>query len=263
MTIRTLTEEDIQQTLDFANKHERENTFLIGSILRNRWNENVYIGAFQMETLVGVGVQFGRFKSVVVHGPNHETINALVDALVPYIETIGAVPDWRIYAEPTIERLKHHGFVPKVVSDQTMYLLTKDHYKGKSGEARLAHTDDIDNIIQMSRIIEGSTETRITDDDRAKIPTDMFYVRYDGDTLVSIAATHGFSDHYALLGGVGTHPKHRSKGYSKETVSGLAHHWLQRDKEVILFCANSNEPAKKVYTSIGFKPIGEFLHVTY
>lgn len=263
MMIRRLDENDIQQTLDFANTHEKENIFLIGSIVRNRWNENVYIGAFDKDTLIGVAVYFGRFKSVIVHGPNHETINALVDALAPHIETIGAVPDWRIYAEPTVERLKHHGFMPKVVSDQTMYLLSKHHYKGSAGEARLAHEDDIDNIIRLNRVMEGDSTETITDKDRASIPPDMFCVRYDGDTLVSSAATHGFSDHYAQIGGVGTHPKHRSKGFGKEVVSAISHHWLQRDKEVLLFCANDNEPAKKVYHSIGYQPIGEFLQVTY
>lgn len=264
METRVLGADDEIEILNYAYERERENTFLIGSILRKRFPENTYIGAFEGMEMVGLAVSFGRFGSLIVHGKTEKIIERLVDDIVPHLKKLVAVPDWQLSAAPTIERLKHHGILPTKVNEQTMYLLTKDAFvMPKDNQARMARKEDVDNIIRLARVIDGDDKKEITDADRFKIPTDSFFIRLDDDAVVALAATHGMSKHYAMIGGVGTHPDFRGKGYAKETVGALAYHWLAQGKEVLLFCANDNEPAKKVYKSLGFTPVGEFLEALY
>jgi ribosomal protein S18 acetylase RimI-like enzyme len=60
-----------------------------------------------------------------------------------------------------------------------------------------------------------------------------------------------------MIGGVFTHPEHRSKGYATLAVSAVTEEALKNSEAAALFVRSDNYPAVKSYRKIGYKKIGE------
>jgi predicted GNAT family acetyltransferase len=58
---------------------------------------------------------------------------------------------------------------------------------------------------------------------------------------------------------VATAKEYRNKGYGKTIVSALVKECLGRSQTAIIYVADNNENAKKVYTEVGFKPYKSYL----
>ena len=105
--------------------------------------------------------------------------------------------------------------------------------------------------------------TTVSQKERDRILPEYEWVLRKEGQIVSKANIHGFSKHYAQIGGVMTHPAHQCQGYARQTVSAVCQHWLDQGKDIILMVKNDNIPAIQVYQCLGFQPIDEFILAEY
>ena len=268
--IRLLQPTDREAALAYGYRHERENMFLIGSLSRaggTPFDDNIYIGGWKEGVLCGIGTYFGRFKSLVVHAQENAVLQEITDAFVELNVAIEWIPALKRFALPTTQRLRERrGQEPKQVREETFFLLRKEDFTDHSTpEVRQATPADVDEVLALEALADGEegSTVAITDGDRRRIvPEYEFLLRKDG-ILVSTAATQAVSEHYAQLGGIATRPDRRGKGFAKQTVSAACRYWIERGKDILLFCKNDNAPAIAVYTAIGFRPIDEFRVIRY
>lgn len=271
--IRELKPSDKELILEYAYRSEKENLFLIGSFRRSKpFEDNKYYGWFDGDSLEGVCVYFGIFRNLVIHSKDRSVIQKFVDQAISENCRIENVTAFRKYAEPTVECLRSHGLEPKHISDETVYILTQDSFVDFSkGNEERAQDSDIDECVMLQRSLRADwagesddSSEPITDGDREKIWIDGTFVLHEDGRIVSKANIHGISKNYVQIGGVITRPDYQRRGYAKQVVSKLINHYFDEDiPNAILFARNVNEPAKKVYMAIGFRPIDEFVIAEY
>ncbi|MCK5016180.1 MAG: GNAT family N-acetyltransferase [Candidatus Peribacteraceae bacterium] len=266
--IRQFLPSDKQTILDFAYQREKENMFVIGSFTAypKPFSQNVYLGCYKDSELIGIGTHFEkRFGSLVINSQSNESINEIVDGFISRDAKVEWVPAFKQYAVPIIERLRFHGIKPKKISEETVFLLTHETFEDYStGETAMATKKDIEEIIKLNRAVESEKiDAPITNRERKQVIIGHEWLLRKDGKIVSKANIHGVSKSYIQIGGVATHPDHQGKGYAKQTVSAVCNHWLEHEKEVILFTNNDNEAANKVYNTLGFKPIDEYIIAEY
>ncbi|CEQ12287.1 acetyltransferase [[Clostridium] sordellii] len=83
-----------------------------------------------------------------------------------------------------------------------------------------------------------------------------YYIEED-KKIVSMAKTTAESDLYAMVIGVGTHPKYRNRGYATKCMVRLCKSLIDENKIPCLFY--DNEEAGKIYKKIGFKEIDQWV----
>lgn len=79
---------------------------------------------------------------------------------------------------------------------------------------------------------------------------------FQGDKMVSLAASPESLDDLAILRGVFTAPEERNKGYSTSACSALVERLLKDGKDVFLYVSKDNPAAIRVYEKIGFEETG-------
>jgi RimJ/RimL family protein N-acetyltransferase len=79
--------------------------------------------------------------------------------------------------------------------------------------------------------------------------------------LVSYAGSFIQLPQVWMIGGVYTHPKHRSEGYATLATSAVTEEALKNAEAAALFVRSDNYSAIRVYEKIGYKKIGEKLWV--
>ena len=265
--IRELTQQDQRAILEFAYQREQENLFVIGSFefLPNPFETNVYLGYFEDHELVGLGTYFGLWSDIQINASSTKVHDALVDEFMQRDKPVEVVVGFKRHALPTVERLRKHGLAPRTINEETVYFLTRATFNNLStGAATKATAADVDEIIRLEYRVEGTApETEVSQTERARILPDNEWVLRTEGQIVSKANIHGLSKHFAQVGGVLTHPEYQCQGYARQTVSAVCQHWMDQGKEIILMVKNDNAPAIKVYESLGFQPINEFILAEY
>jgi RimJ/RimL family protein N-acetyltransferase len=80
-----------------------------------------------------------------------------------------------------------------------------------------------------------------------------------GDTLVAYAAFNAMLPEIVQIGGVWTPPAERGRGYARSVVAGaLLAAGKQGVRRAVLFAHPANEAARRAYSSIGFRIIGDY-----
>lgn len=260
--IRKLTSKDKNRVLDFAYLRERENLFVIGSFknYQDPFKANDFWGYFKDGMMIGLAVFFRRFGNFVVNAQDKKAIYDLVDYALNRKIKIQNIAVFEKYAKVMMVRMKNkHKIIPKKISKETVFVLDKKNFKNFSaGDEEVATKKDVDEIVWFN------TGKKATDKERGKIfPHQEFILRGDGK-IVSKANIHGVSKNFFQIGGVGTREEHRGKGYAKKVVSSLCKYYFDRGIPYgLLFTANTNIPAQKVYKSIGFKAVDKFIIAEY
>ncbi len=75
---------------------------------------------------------------------------------------------------------------------------------------------------------------------------------FDGDELVAVAATFGWSDAFEDVA-VGTHPLHRGEGWATRCAAGLIAGVLDRGRVPIWKTLTDNAPSRRVADKVGFE----------
>jgi len=84
---------------------------------------------------------------------------------------------------------------------------------------------------------------------------------YANSQLVSYAGSFIQIPQVWMIGGVYTHPNHRSRGYATLATSAVTEEALKNAEAAALFVRSDNYPAIKAYEKIGYKNIGKKLWV--
>jgi len=87
------------------------------------------------------------------------------------------------------------------------------------------------------------------------------YGVFINDELVSYAGSFIQLPQVWMIGGVYTHPNHRSEGYATLATSAVTEEALKHAKTAALFVRSDNYAAIRVYEKIGYKKLGEKLWV--
>lgn len=255
-----------KQVLDFCSQREKENLFVIGSFqnYEDPFESNRFYGYFEKEELLGLGVFFQDFGDLVINAPNEKIIRSLVDFFQKENLDIECIAAFKKYADVTINHLQEaYGRIPKTHSKQTVFLLQKKNFHNFSQEnvGERASQKDVDDLVFFTT---GKKAEEITSADRAKFFFQQeFILRKDGK-IISKANTHGVSKNYFQIGGVKTHESYRRQGYARQIVSKLCNHFFEKGVLYgLLFTDNKNIPAKKMYESLGFEPIDDFVIAEY
>lgn len=239
-------------------------------------------GLFEKNRLTGLAVYFPMYKSFVINASPVAT-NKLVDFNVFCIRKtthnmgrsglavkqnfyIKAIPVFKKYALPMIKRLKHHGLTPVKISRETVFILEKKFFINfsKGGES-ISKNSDIKELVLIDRILNHKDPSaKISKEDKDKIdPKTTFILKRHGK-IISKVNLHGMSKNYFQIGGVITLPAHRGKGYAKMVLSKLCEHYFNKGfKYGMLFTADTNVAARKVYKKLGFKPVDKFIIAEY
>ncbi len=130
--------------------------------------------------------------------------------------------------------------------------VTSRTFKPAAGEAvRLLGSD----IAAVNRLY--STEGGPTAYTSSHLEEGVYYgIRVDGQ-LIAVAGTHVVSDAegVAVVGNVFTHRGYRGQGHSKVATSATTRALLDRCPLVVLTVETINEPAVKVYHSLGYESV--------
>lgn len=264
--IRALNPSDREAILSYCYQQERENIFVIESFNHPQsFEENRYFGFEEEGNMRGVAVFFGRWGSFVVHAEDLDTIRALVDHVGQMKLPLESVPGFRQYAEPAVEQLKRHGFIPQRYEPSLVFSLLRSRFHPLESRAEQAREDDRDALVLLDRsLFRREGEGSITETERRRVnPVQTFLVRESG-IAVSKAVLHGKTRRIGQIGGVVTHPEFRRKGYGRQCVSALCEQcFAEGIEEMILFTAKENIPAQQLYRSLGFEAVDRYLLVEY
>jgi len=83
-----------------------------------------------------------------------------------------------------------------------------------------------------------------------------YYGIFAGERLVSVAGTHLRTPEVWVVGNVYTHPDYRGRGYAKAVTSAVTRDALSSGARALLHAAEGNEPAIRVYRSLGYEVVG-------
>ncbi|EKD63164.1 MAG: Acetyltransferase, GNAT family protein [uncultured bacterium] len=267
--IKILNSKDKKTIVDFCMKNERENLFVLGSFLlyKNGFKLNRYIGHFENNKLTGLAVYFPMYKSFVINASSVSTINKLVDFAINQDFHIETIPVFKKYAGPAIKRLKNkHGLIPKEISRQTVFMLEKKFFVNLlKGNEVVAKAYDLKELVMIDRILNNKDiNMRMSKEDKDKIDPKTTFILKRYGKISTTAKLHGMSENYFQIGGVITLPAYRGKGYAKMVVSKLCEHYFEKGfKYGLLFTADKNIAARKVYKKLGFKPVDKFIIAEY
>jgi len=87
----------------------------------------------------------------------------------------------------------------------------------------------------------------------------MAFGAYEEGKLVSVATAPEIIEDLVNIRGVYTEPSFRGRGFSTSTCSALVTEIIKIGKEALIWVADTNIPARKVYNKIGFKETGHIL----
>jgi len=131
----------------------------------------------------------------------------------------------------------------------------------KSDLVRRLHTND--DALQLAKLLS----TRKDRPDRTVekymewvSKMKMYGVFIDG-RLVSYSGSFLQVPEVWMIGGVYTHPDHRTKGYSTLATSAITEEALRNAEAAALFVRSDNYPAIRVYEKIGYNKISENIWV--
>jgi GNAT superfamily N-acetyltransferase len=243
--ITVLPEEGDEQFLEFLNKDRILNIFTIYDLKHLRDKTRVWLALEDNEIR---GYLF-EFDKRIVH--THGTTQGLTK-LLQFIDLNEPVLVIEPHHLPEVTRF----FQPIEPADAaskgkiTTYLVMKANAKNfkPATHHRVKRLGPEDSGEVLERFGE-EWKKRVKD----AIHRGMAYGAYENDALTSIATTTEIIDNIAFVRGVHTIPSSRGKGLATSAVSALVREWIRLGKEAVLWVAEDNIPANRVYEKIGFQ----------
>ncbi len=270
-TLRALSDDDARPTLAFLRRDPLINVYLISRLLEER-----FISATQM-----IDVRYG--DDVVLVASLATNIVMAADPATPsdIIDAAAAVLAERILTRmlavraiispaPLVEslwrRLRAQLDPPTVVRmSQPVYAIAGRLDYPDLGAARLANMHDLDALVPACAAMH-KEEVGIDPLDRDAIGyrerirelvekrRSVILVR-EG-TIVAKCEFSAVTPEAVQLMGVWTDPRHRRQGYGRTLLREVCGHLARKGKSVTLFVNDFNQPAIRLYETLGFSRIG-------
>jgi len=122
----------------------------------------------------------------------------------------------------------------------------------------------IDLRIAFMRELTGPDTRASLEDEAGEIvryqqQTNNHWVLETGRKIVATSAISAGIPELVQIGGVYTRPEYRNRGFGRAVVAGsLLHAGARGIRKAILFTGTDMPAAQKVYTALGFRPVGEY-----
>lgn len=127
----------------------------------------------------------------------------------------------------------------------------------KSDLVKQLHTND--DALQLAKLLSTRKDRpeRAVEKYMEWLSKMRMYGVFIDEKLVSYSGSFLQIPQVWMIGGVYTHPDHRSKGYSTLATSAITEEALRNAEAAALFVRSDNYPAIRVYEKIGYKKISE------
>lgn len=270
-SIRTLSDDDAEEAVTFLRKDPLINVYLISRLIEER-----FPSAAQM-----VEVRFNRQIVVVASlatnivlaadpaAPRDVTesaIAAVADRILTRMLPVRAIISPAPLVESLWNRLRTRLDPPTVVRmTQPVYALRKRFDYPDLAEARYSTARDLDQLVPacaamhkeevgidpLERDTVGYRE-RI----RELVERKRSIVRVVDGAIAAKCEFSAVTDDAVQLMGVWTSPSHRRKGIAASMLREVCGHLARKGRIVTLFVNDFNQPAIRLYESLGFVRIG-------
>jgi len=274
--IEALSEKNLNEANAFLSKHEETAQFLINNLSAHghKLSEHPNSGNFKMLRKSGsvVGVfSLTRRGNLIIESVEDESELILKECLNEAIKINGFIGNW-----PSVEPLyklfknKNPDFKPVYESKEILYsylINSSDEKIQRDPRVRLLQIEDFSQWLNFSKaymeelsLPEKLTKEEIRIQFETQINNKVWWGLFDGQKLLSRAGLNSKGETVGQVGGVFTPKEFRKKGYSKATMFHMLKDCLElhHHKKSILFTAQNDIPAQKLYESMGYFKIGFF-----
>jgi predicted GNAT family acetyltransferase len=252
--------------------------FLIGNMRTSGLVDNgqrytgTYAAAFEDDKIVGVAAHYWN-QNLVFQAPVH--LDALWRAAVkaskrPIKGLIG--PDGQVSLVREIldidEANIQVGETEKLYSLNLADLITPDTLKSGQAQGRRIEPRDVDTVTQWQvgyslEALQEKDTPQLRENCRAAIERSLkeqnTWILEEQGKPVACSSFNTSIKEAVQVGGVWTQPELRGRGYGRCVVAAsLLDARLEGVEKAILFTPNSNIPAQKAYTALGFQYIGDY-----
>jgi ribosomal protein S18 acetylase RimI-like enzyme len=182
----------------------------------------------------------------------------------------GVIAEWRVAESVWRELMARRGFAPVYRSKSVVYHLDGLPAPGPVPpgiEIRALTVDDYDLWEPVDRAFHDEEGLAVAaDPDRrragyaARAAVSGWWGAFAGARLLSTACVNAVYRGAAQVGGVYTRPDHRRRGLARRVMCELMrqHRDRQDVREMVLFTAEQNMPARALYEAMGFTERGRF-----
>jgi ribosomal protein S18 acetylase RimI-like enzyme len=276
--IRHVTDSDLQRVRAFLESHVDTSLFLLSTLaaLGPRLGHHLNSGNFRLieeeGQIVAVCCLTRRGNLLVQAGGRTDLAEQIFEACeTEAIEVRGVVGEWPmaealwklLHADPRFETTHNLKDI--------LYRLMLNRKPGMRLESANVRALDAGDFVQWERLnsayfaelslpLQATLEQRRTDF-IVRIRSGLWWGAFDDCyELVSIAALNATYGSLGQVGGVYTRPADRRKGLSRTVMQLLIEDCAKRlhFEKLVLFTGEDNMPARKLYESLGFEPVGAF-----
>lgn len=254
LSIEKVDEDNKQHVINILRSDVIRYVFAFYDIQFEPKNTRMYV-AFKNERLKGyiliyTGMEFpsvvlecdsGLAAKLIRYAPENRFIMHIPPSLLPAVKK-------------RLPQAKHY------VEDWMIVKQGETSYSRSKLVRRLLNKDDASKLAMLRSTQEDRPRRTVEKqlDWISKMPVYGVFIRND---LVSFAGSFVQLPHVWMIGGVYTHPNHRSKGYATLATSAVTEEAMKHAEAAALFVRSDNYPAIRVYEKIGYKKLGERLWV--
>lgn len=270
-SLRTLSDDDVKGALEFLQRDPLINVYLISRLLEDRaaaLSQVVVVrfnGAIVLVTSLATNIVLAGDPSIS-QGLTDTAIALIADRILTRMLPVRAIISPASLVESLWNHLRTRLDPPTVVRlNQPIYAIKRRFDYPDLHESRYAAMRDLDQLVPacaamhreevgidpLERDAIGYRE-RI----RELVEKKRSVVRMVDDRIATKCEYSAVTDEAVQLMGVWTDPRHRRRGLSRALLSEVCGHLFRRGKVVTLFVNDFNEPAIRLYESLGFRRIG-------
>lgn len=270
-SIRSLSEEDVRSALEFLQRDPLINVYLVSRVIEERVlaaSQMVvvrYNGAIVLVASLATNIVLASDPSVA-HEITDAAVSLVADRILQRMLPVRAI----ISPAPLVERLwsdlHRHLDPPAVVRmNQPVYAVRRRFDFPDLTEARYSTMRDLDQLVPacaamhreevgidpLQRDAAGYRE-RI----RELVEKKRSVIRVVDGVIATKCEFSAVTSDAVQLMGVWTDPRHRRHGLGKAMLREVCGHLFRKGRTVTLFVNDFNQPAIRLYESLGFQRIG-------
>ncbi|MCF7852524.1 MAG: GNAT family N-acetyltransferase [Simkaniaceae bacterium] len=265
------------EMLRFLKKHENYSMYLRGNFeecglhLNSKPNSGNFKAVRNQEGICAVFTLTKRGTLLVFSEMQDEDLfrSIITVCQKEQIPLKGVIGEWT-FCHQFWEFLKKEQAIAdeRLASKEILYGLdlTQSPFVDGGGVRNLFLEDfDLWKILKNNDLIEQNIPLDLSDDQlkdefQGKSHKGMVWGVFQDKQLISIGELNAKTHDLSVVGGVYTEPSFRRKGFAKLLMKRIITDVKlnQQGKKMILFARETNEPAQKLYQSLGFEQIGYF-----
>lgn len=240
------------KVIKYLEKEEEFNLLTIGDIERYGYDNyflNIWAGINIKGDIEGVLVKC--FEFIIFYAYDQFNVDEFADLIsnMEFTEISGKsnVVDLLAYKLNIVRRRK-----VKFCKLESKELFKYDDLNIKVKKMRFIHLNKVAKLYEAIEEFENTTVENL----RNGLKTGRGYFIEQDKHIVAMAKSTSENKNYAMIVGVGTHPKYRNRGLATKCIVKICSELLGENKTPCLFY--DNEKAGEIYHKLGFENIGDW-----